>query len=57
MTMLTTICGKRIRHPDTLHGTNDMSSLPNIDRFDIYNYLIAYKQQFDHKKLKAFPRC
>ena len=48
------IGGKVITHPDTLFGTNDMRSLPDIDRIDIYNYLITFKQTYDHKSLKAF---
>lgn len=46
--------GKSLRNPAELHGYSDMSSLPNIDRIDIYNYLINFKDNFDHKKIKAY---
>ena len=43
-----------IKHPDTLYGSAEFTDLPNIDQFDIYNYLIAYKDNYDHKMLKSF---
>ena len=30
-----------LRSPETLQGSGDMSCLANIDRFDVYNYLIS----------------
>ena len=48
------ISGISIANPETLDGTGDISLLPNIDHFDIYNYLIQFKDQYFHKQLKAF---
>ena len=48
------ISGKALPNPNTMDGTNDMSLLPDIDNFDIYNYLINFKEQYLHKQLKDF---
>ena len=48
------VSGKIIPHPEKLSGSPDMSKLPNIDNFDIYNYLIQFKELYGHKQLKAF---
>ena len=45
--------GTAIPHPTRLNGTNDLSKMPNIDNFDIYNYLIKFRD-FSHKQLKDF---
>ena len=44
------ISGKAIPNPKNLHGTSDMTPLPNIDTFDIYNYLITFKEQYLHRQ-------
>ena len=44
-----------LRSPETLQGSGDMSCLPNIDRFDVYNYLISY-DTYDHQSLKSFKK-
>ena len=48
------VSGKIIPHPEKLSGSPDMSKLPNIDNFDIYNYLIQFKELYGYKQLKAF---
>ena len=48
------INGTNIKHPDSLIGSTDLSFLPNIDHFDIYNYLVTFKQMFEHRQLKAY---
>ena len=48
------ISGKAIPNPKNLHGTSDMTPLPNIDTFDIYNYLITFKEQYLHRQLKDY---
>lgn len=45
---------KVLRNPFEAQGSNDLSSLPDIDRIDIYNYLINFKDNFDHKKIKTY---
>ena len=37
------VSGKIIPNPNKLTGSTDLSHLPNIDNFDIYNYLIKFK--------------
>ena len=44
-----------LRSPETLQGIGDISFLPNIDRFDLYNYLISY-DTYDHQSLKSFKK-
>ena len=46
--------GVTIPHPNRLVGSPDFTPLSNIDNFDIYNYLIKFKDLYNHKQLKAF---
>ena len=49
-----TISGKVIPDPGTFYGSSDIALLPNIDNFDIYNYLNQFKELYAHKQLKAY---
>jgi len=54
-TKLTTDDGFVLRSPQHLAGTANMSGLPEISIFDIYNYLLSY-EEFTHASLREYHK-
>lgn len=53
-TKLTTDDGFVLRSPQHLAGTANMSGLPELRIFDIYNYLLSY--EFTHASLREYHK-
>ena len=37
--------------------SRNLSDIPNITLYDVFNYLITSRSDYDKKKLKAFKSC
>ncbi|XP_056005447.1 uncharacterized protein LOC125652255 [Ostrea edulis] len=46
------------KDPLTMDGfSNTLSDIPNITLYDVFNYLITSRSDYDRKKLKAYKSC
>ena len=54
-TKLTTDDGFVLQSPQHLAGTANMSGLPKLSIFDIYNYLLSY-EEFTHAGLREYHK-
>ena len=48
------INGSKIHNPSLLNGSSDLSNLPTINQFDLYQYLVETKSARSHDQVKKF---
>lgn len=47
---------KSLPHPHSVSCANNLSIIPNVSIFDVYNYLLTFPEIYSHSKLKEYKK-